>query len=64
MCLRVLAGRSEGKRPQGRHGRKWEDSIKTDLREIGMDEVNWIWVAQDRVQLRAFVTTVINLRVP
>jgi hypothetical protein len=34
------------------------------LREIGIDEANLIWLAQDRVQWRAFVSTVMNLRVP
>jgi hypothetical protein len=35
-----------------------------DLREIGIDGANWIRLAQDRVQWRAFVNTVMNLRVP
>jgi hypothetical protein len=30
---RVLIGRPEGKRPLGRPRRRWEDNIKTDLRE-------------------------------
>jgi hypothetical protein len=42
----------------------WEDNIKMDLWEIGIDEVNWIRLAQDRVQWRVFVNTVMNLRVP
>jgi hypothetical protein len=61
---RVLIGRPEGKRPPGRPRRRWEDNIKMDLREIGIDGANWIWIAQDRVQWRAFVKTVMNLRVP
>jgi hypothetical protein len=47
---RVLVGRPEGKRPLGRPRRKWEDSIKMDLREIGIEGANWIHLAQDRVQ--------------
>jgi hypothetical protein len=39
-------------------------SIKTGLGEIGIDEENWILLAQDRVQWQAFVNTVTNLRVP
>jgi len=31
---RVLVGRPEGKRPLGRHGCRWEDNFKLDLREI------------------------------
>jgi hypothetical protein len=34
-----------------------------DLREIGIDEANWIQLAQDGVQWRALVSTVMNLRV-
>jgi hypothetical protein len=61
---RVLVGRPEGKRPLERLRRGWEDNIKMDVREIGFDGANWIWVAPDRVQWRAFVNTVMNLRVP
>jgi hypothetical protein len=59
-----LVGRPEGKRPLGRPKRRWDDNIKMDLREIGIDGENWIQLAQDRVQWRDFVNTVMNLRVP
>jgi hypothetical protein len=61
---RVFVGRSEGKRPLGRPRRRWEDNIKMDLREIGNEGANWIQLAQDMVQWRACVNTVMNLRVP
>jgi hypothetical protein len=61
---RVLVGRPEGKRPLGRPRCRWEYNIKMDLREIGIDRANWIQLAQDRIQWRAFVNTVMNLRVP
>jgi hypothetical protein len=61
---RVLVGRSEGKRPLGRPRRRWEDNIKMDLREKGIDGVNWIQPVQDRVQWRAFVSMVMNLPAP
>jgi hypothetical protein len=61
---RVLIGTPEGKRPLGRPGRRWEDNIKMDLKEIGIDGTNWSPLAQDRVQWRAFANTVMNLRVP
>jgi hypothetical protein len=60
---RVLVGRPEGKRPLGRPRRRWEDNIKLDLGEIGIYGVNWIRLAQDRVQWRAFVNMVMNLRI-
>jgi hypothetical protein len=61
---RVLVGRPNGKIPLGRPRRRWEDNIKLDLREIGIDVANWIRLAQDTVHWRAFVNTVMNLRVP
>jgi hypothetical protein len=41
-----------------------EDNIRTDLREIGWEIVNWVHVAQDNDQWRALENTVMNLRVP
>jgi hypothetical protein len=61
---RVLIGRPEGKRPLGRPWRRWEDNIKMDFREIRIDGAKLIQLAQDRIQWRAFVSTVVNLRVP
>jgi hypothetical protein len=61
---RVLVGRPEGKRPLRRPRHRWEDNIKLDVREIGIDGTNWIRLAQDRVHWRAFVSTVMNLLVP
>jgi hypothetical protein len=61
---RVLVGRPERKRPLGRPRLMWEDNIKMDLREIGIDGTNWIQRTQDRVQWRACVNTVMNLRAP
>jgi hypothetical protein len=61
---RVLVGRPEGKRPLRRPRRRWEDNIKMDLKAKGIDGTNWIRLAQDRVRWRAFVNTVMNLRVP
>jgi hypothetical protein len=46
---RILVGKPEGKRPLGRHRRRWEYNINLNLREIGIDGTNWISVAQDRV---------------
>jgi hypothetical protein len=47
---RILVGRPEGKRPLGRPRRRWEDNIKLNLREIGIDGANWIRLVQGRVQ--------------
>jgi hypothetical protein len=54
----------ERERPMGRARGRWENNIKLHLREEGIDGVNWIQLAQDKVQWRAYVNTVMNLRVP
>jgi hypothetical protein len=36
----VLVGRPEGKRLLGRPKRRWEDNIKMDLRDLGIDGEN------------------------
>jgi hypothetical protein len=45
----------------GRPRRKWVDNFKMYLIWDGRD---WIELAQDRDQWRAFVNTVMNLQVP
>jgi hypothetical protein len=64
LVRRRLDTPSEGKRPLGRPRRMWKENIKMDLREIGIDGLNWVRLAQDRVQWRTYVSTVIKLRVP
>jgi hypothetical protein len=61
---RVLVGRPKGRRPLGKPRHSWEDNIKMDLREIGIDGENWIQLPQDRVWWQAFVNMVMNLQVP
>jgi hypothetical protein len=59
----VLVGKPEGKRQLVERSR-WEDNIKTCLREIGWGGMDWIHLAQDSDQWMALVHTVMNLRVP
>jgi hypothetical protein len=61
---RLLVRRPEGKKPLGRPRCRWEDNIKMDLREIGINGMKWIWLAQDRVWWQAFVNMVMNHWVP
>jgi hypothetical protein len=37
---RILVWRPEGRRLLGRPRRKWEDSLKMDLRDVGIDGAN------------------------
>ena len=60
----VLVGKPESKRPFGRPRCRLEDNIKMDLREVGCDPRDWIALAKDRDQWRAYVRAVMNLRVP
>jgi hypothetical protein len=47
------------KRPLYRHKHSiWEDDIKTDLKEIRREYVQWIRVTQDTVQWRSVVNTI------
>jgi hypothetical protein len=61
---RVLVGKPEGRRPLGRSRRRWEDNIKRDLQEVGGGCGDWMERAQGRDRWRAFVSRVMNFRVP
>ena len=63
-AYRILVGKPESKRPLGRPKRRWEDTIKMELREVGCDPRDWIALAEDRDQWRAYVRAVMNLQVP
>ena len=60
----ILVGKPEGKRPLGRPRSRWEDNIKMDLREMGCDAGDWIDLAQNRAQWRAYLRMVVNRLVP
>ena len=40
--IQGFGGNTEGKRPLGRHRRRWEDNIKVDLQERGCAVMDWI----------------------
>jgi hypothetical protein len=41
---KVLLGKPEGRRPLGRPRRRWEDGVRMDLREIGVDWIGFDWL--------------------
>ena len=47
--------------PLGRPRRGWEDNIRMDLEEIGINAGNWVDSAQDRDYLRVLVNAALNL---
>jgi len=48
--IRIFVGKPEEKRLLGKPRCMWEDNIKMDLREIGIDGANWIQLSQNRVK--------------
>jgi hypothetical protein len=60
---KIFVEKPEGRRPSGKPRRRCEDNVKLDLREIGWENVDWIRLTEDGDQWRAFVNTVMNLRV-
>ena len=63
-AFEILTGKPTGKRPLGRLRRRWEDNIRMDLEELGINAGNWVDSAQDRDYWRALVNAALNLRVP
>ena len=48
-AFKILAGKPIGKRPLRRHRRRWEDSIRIDLKEIGINMRNWVGIIGESV---------------
>jgi hypothetical protein len=46
-AFKILTGTLAVKRPLGRPRRRWEDNIKTDRKEIGINTNNLVDSAQD-----------------
>jgi hypothetical protein len=61
-CVQRFVGKREGKRPLGRPRHGWVDFLKKDVEELGLEDVDWIHLAQDRD--RSPVNTVMSLWVP
>ena len=63
-AFKILTGTPARKRPIGRPRCRWEDNIRMDVEEIGINAGNWVDSAQDRNYWRALVNAALNLRVP
>ena len=63
-AFKILTGKRTVKRPLGRPRLRWEDNIRMDLEDIGINAGNWIDSAQDRDYWRALVNAALNLWVP
>jgi hypothetical protein len=56
-------GKPEGKRQLGRTWHKWEDNVKVDLKETGLEVVGLIDISQNRNNCRAVVKMVMKIYV-
>ena len=63
-AFKILTGKPTGKRPLRRPRRRWEENIRMDPEEIGINAGNWVDSAQDRYYWRALVNAALDLRVP
>ena len=61
-AFEILTGTPTGKIPLGRPRRRWEDCIRMDLKEIGVNTRNWVDTKRD--YWRTLANVVLNLRVP
>ena len=63
-AFKISTGKPTGKRPLGRPRPRWEDNIRMDRAEIGINAGNWVDSAQNRNYWKALVNATLNLRVP
>jgi hypothetical protein len=50
-----FVGKPQGKRPLVRPMRNWENNIKTDGEEVGLEDTDWIHLEWDRDQCQNLV---------
>jgi hypothetical protein len=63
-AYKIVVGEPEMKTPLGKPERRWKDSIKIELKELGGEGVIWIYLAQDTDRWRALVSMVKNILFP
>ena len=54
-AFKILTGKPTGKRPLWQPRRRWEDNIRMDLKEMGINTRNWTDSVQDRDYWRALL---------
>ena len=47
--IKILTGKPTGKTPLGWPRHRWEDNIKMNLEEIGINAGNWVDSVQDSI---------------
>ena len=64
IVFKILTGKPTGKIPLGKPRRRWEDNVRMELEEIGINAGNWVDSARYRNYWRALVNAALNLRDP
>jgi hypothetical protein len=59
--IKVLIRIFERKRLLERPERRWENNIKLNHKEIGWEDMGWVYPTQDRHSWRAFMYQLINI---
>ena len=62
-AFKILTSKPTGKILLGRPRLRWEDNIRMDLMEIGINARNCAYSAQDRYYWRSLMSSALNLRV-
>ena len=62
--FKILTGKPIGRRHLGRLRHRWEDYIRMDLKEIGVNTRNRVDSARDKNYWGVLVNVALNLRVP
>jgi hypothetical protein len=60
-AYKFFVGKPEGKRQLGKPRRRWEVYVKMNVRDRGLEGVDWIHLDKDRDRWWALVNTVMNL---
>ena len=61
-AFKILTGKPTGKGSLGRPRRRWQDNIRTYLKGISINTMNWVDSVHDRDYWRALVNAALNLR--
>ena len=63
-AFKILTGKPTGKIPLGRTRHRWENTIRMDLKEIGINTRNWVISSRDKDYWRALANAALKLRFP
>jgi hypothetical protein len=59
-AYKTSVGKPEGMRPHGRPSSGWKDNAGMNLREIGWEVTDWMYLVQDRDQKWVLLNTVVK----